>query len=346
MKDRYRLVKRSNTYYAFDRETRKRASLETSNRAEACSLLASKNQAVAQPQLNTAMARVYLSATDPKLAARTWQEVMEAFAARGKASSQDRSNRAFRSRSLRSLTTLRVMETTPDQLINILKSSGSGAHNYLKRLHNLALKRGWLLNPILAPADWPEPKAKQHGRGITADEHRRILEAEHNVEQRLFYSLLWEVGAAQSDAANLSREDIDEENQVLIYFRQKTGEKCQLSIGEGLRELLKQLPKKGYLFPRMQEIEPKHRSCEFHRRCKILGITGVTLHSYRYAWAERAYTAGYPERFAQAALGHKSRAVHRAYARRADVVCPSLDTYEKERASKIVAMTRASIKVA
>jgi methionyl-tRNA formyltransferase len=39
----------------------------------------------------------------------------------------------------------------------------------------------------------------------------------------------------------------------------------------------------------------------------------VTLHSYRYAWAERAKTAGYPERFAQLALGHNSKAVHRAY---------------------------------
>jgi len=43
----------------------------------------------------------------------------------------------------------------------------------------------------------------------------------------------------------------------------------------------------------------------------------VTLHSYRYAWAERAKTCGYPERFAQEALGHNSKAVHRAYAKRA-----------------------------
>jgi integrase len=43
-----------------------------------------------------------------------------------------------------------------------------------------------------------------------------------------------------------------------------------------------------------------------------LGIKGVTLHTYRYAWAERAKCAGYPERFAQEALGHNSKAVHRA----------------------------------
>jgi hypothetical protein len=34
----------------------------------------------------------------------------------------------------------------------------------------------------------------------------------------------------------------------------------------------------------------------------ILFRRAVTLHSYRYAWAERAKTVGHPERFAQEAL--------------------------------------------
>src|ERR1039458_6335076 len=45
----------------------------------------------------------------------------------------------------------------------------------------------------------------------------------------------------------------------------------------------------------------------------------------RYAWAERAKTVGYPERFAQEALGHNSKAVHRAYAKRALMKIPSLE---------------------
>ncbi|HEX9255171.1 MAG TPA: hypothetical protein VF938_06485 [Candidatus Angelobacter sp.] len=56
----------------------------------------------------------------------------------------------------------------------------------------------------------------------------------------------------------------------------------------------------------------------------------MSLHSYRYAWAERAYTAGYPERFAQAALGHASKVVHQAYAKGAKVVCPPLENYERK----------------
>jgi hypothetical protein len=56
----------------------------------------------------------------------------------------------------------------------------------------------------------------------------------------------------------------------------------------------------------------------------------VTLHSYRYAWAERALQCGYPERFAQQALGHNSKAVHHAYSKHAEVTVPSLDDWEKQ----------------
>jgi hypothetical protein len=41
-------------------------------------------------------------------------------------------------------------------------------------------------------------------------------------------------------------------------------------------------------------------------------------------------TCGYPERFAQEALGHNSIAVHRAYAKRAKMKLPSLGEYEKK----------------
>jgi hypothetical protein len=44
----------------------------------------------------------------------------------------------------------------------------------------------------------------------------------------------------------------------------------------------------------------------------------------------------YPERFAQKALGHNSKAVHRAYARKAQVTVPALEDYEREFASSKV----------
>ena len=72
------------------------------------------------------------------------------------------------------------------------------------------------------------------------------------------------------------------------------------------------------------------RGRRFGRLLKKLKISGVTLHSYRYAWAERAKSCGFPERFAQEALGHASKAVHRAYAKKAKVLIPPLEEYERK----------------
>jgi integrase len=55
---------------------------------------------------------------------------------------------------------------------------------------------------------------------------------------------------------------------------------------------------------------------------------------YRHAWAERAKAVGYPERFAKEALGHNSKAVHRAYAKKALMRIPSLEDYEQRAAMK------------
>lgn len=47
----------------------------------------------------------------------------------------------------------------------------------------------------------------------------------------------------------------------------------------------------------------------------------------------RAYAA-IPKRYAMAALGHNSKAVHRAYAKRAAVEVPSLEEYEQRATSR------------
>jgi integrase len=120
-------------------------------------------------------------------------------------------------------------------------------------------------------------------------------------------------------------------NGVLVYRRKKLGPfstPARLTIGNKLRALLTSLPSSGDFFPNIRKSSANHRSAEFRRRCRVAGITGVSLHSYRYAWAQRAKGSGYPQRFAQEALGHGSRAVHEAYANGALVICPALEDYE------------------
>src|SRR5216684_6702163 len=105
-----------------------------------------------------------------------------------------------------------------------------------------------------------------------------------------------------------------------------------IHFGEDIEAILRRLPVVGPLFPYLLSVRCGDRATEFKQRCEGLGIKGVSLHSYRYAWAERAKQCGYPERFAQEALGHRSGAVHRAYARNAQVKIPALESYERQAA--------------
>jgi len=221
-----------------------------------------------------------------------------------------------------------LIETNAEDFLKVLNGGKVSVVHFLRRLHNLALALGWLAVPVLAPKLWPKPETKPK-RAITFDEHRRILAAEKNLERNLYYQMLWEIGASQSDAAELTAESIDRDTNSLTYFRMKTGEQAQLAISRSLAAILAQLPQTGPLFLNIQASAANLRAAEFYYLCKRLEITGVTLHSYRYAWAERAKTCGYPERFAQEALGHNSKAVHRAYARKAKVLIPAMEDYEK-----------------
>jgi integrase len=128
----------------------------------------------------------------------------------------------------------------------------------------------------------------------------------------------------------LKGEDVDFPNETISFTRKKTQVPVIVHLGAETLNLLKDLPAEGVLFPYLSKLRAGDRATEFRSRFRQLGINEVTLHSYRYAWAERAKTCGYPERFAQEALGHNSKAVHRAYAKRALMKLPSLEDYEKK----------------
>src|SRR5262249_28820348 len=109
-----------------------------------------------------------------------------------------------------------------------------------------------------------------------------------------------------------------------------------IRFGKAVEEILAGLPKQGPLFPYLRTVREADRATEFRQRCKGLGIDGVTLHSYRYAWAERSAERGYPQQFAQLALGHSSKAVFLAYAGRAEVTLPPLEEFERNSSAQII----------
>ncbi len=112
MAARFRLFRRSKVFYAEDTQTKQQTSLRTKDRVEAQRLLVAHSETITQPALNTAIAKVYLSAQDPALVSRTWQDVIDAYIQQGKESSQDRSSRATRSKPFQIIRGLKIVETT------------------------------------------------------------------------------------------------------------------------------------------------------------------------------------------------------------------------------------------
>jgi hypothetical protein len=213
------------------------------------------------------------------------------------------------------------LETRPEHFLRVLEAGKVSTNVYLRRIHNFALDMTWLPWPVLAKKRWPAVEFKEK-RGITLAEHLAIVAREHNPERKAFYKLAWHLGASQSDLAFLEAENVDWDNHVISYKRMKTDTVAIMRFDEDMAEILRDLPGSGPLFPYLRTVRAGDRATEFKQRCDGLGIKGVSLHSYRYAWAERAKTAGYPERYAQVNLGHNSKAMTRAYSRKASSVNP------------------------
>jgi integrase len=345
MKQQFKLYRRKNgRYYAENTTTGKQSSLHTRDKAEANRLLHARNEAAYQPAFNKQMAKTYLAAGDPRANTRTWQDVMDYLlqSKEGRCEkTRERYESAVKDSGFDSIRNLPLIHTTAETLYKVLKDSGKPCTNmFLHRFHSFALKLGWLAWPIIGYNQWPKLRFKER-RGVTVEEHQLLVSTENNVERRAFLELLWHVGAAQFDLVNLKAEDVDWQARTITYNRQKTGRLCTLRFGDEVAEILKRLPTSGPLFPKYATLSSADRATRFAERVERLGIKerseaagipSISLHSYRYSWAERARAAGYPERYAQETLGHQSSTFTRFYSKRASVELPPLEQYEKRNA--------------
>ncbi|MDB6030189.1 MAG: hypothetical protein JWM16_527 [Verrucomicrobiales bacterium] len=335
MKQQYGLVRRPwGVFYLKNKITGAQTSLKTSDKHEAQRLLQARNESESQPAMNLQLARVYLNGADPKLGTRTWQDVMESIVSQRTDETRRRWEVAIKDKNFDGIRNRPVAETRPEHFYKALEDGKVSTNVYLRRIHNHALGMEWLLKSVIPRLQWPKPVFKSK-RAITAAEHASIVARELNAERRDFYELLWHTGASQTDAACLMAEDVNWNQRTISYSRRKLKSRgtavkpALIRFGVEVEAILKRRPQPGALFPYLRTVRPSDRATEFKQRCEGLGIAGVSLHSYRYAWAERALQCGYPERFAQQALGHNSKAVHHAYSKHAEVTVPSLDDWEK-----------------
>jgi len=316
-------------FYCVDKQTGKPASLHTTSEDEARQIVEAKNAAVRQPVLNLQIAKAYIAGSDSGINTRTWQQALNALTDSKKDSNRERWQRAGNDRAFDLVRNQVIIETQGEMLLQVLRRGTVSTNIYLRRLHNFCLDMDWLLKPIIPRRQWPKIAFKER-RAITKAEHQCIVAGESNPELKDYYELLWHLGGSQTDMASLRGEDVDWSGKTISYARMKTGTQALIRFGDAVLQILHRRPPTGLLFPQVAKWKESDRAKAFIRRCKLVKISGVSLHSYRYAWAERAKTAGYPERFAQMALGHNSKAVHRAYARKAQVTLPPLEEYERK----------------
>ena len=327
MKTAYRMFLRGTTYWCQNNQTGKQESLATKDKTQAQHLLHIKNQPHHLAGLNHQIGRAYLLGSDPQFATRTWQMVMDCIInKKDDGPTKIRWVTAAKSKSFDPIRHLILTDTKADDFLQVLGGKVS-ANVFLRRLHNYALDMNWLLTPVIAKRAWPKV---EYGvkRAITKEEHERIIERERNPERKAFYELCWHTGGAQSDVANFLASDIDWNKKFLSFERFKNSNLAGISIGPKLETIIRALPATGYLFPHLAGVRASDRATEFKQRGVGVGITDVSLHCYRYSFAQRAKIAGVPERFAQSALGHGSKAVHRFYAKDGKVKMPSLEIYE------------------
>ncbi len=211
MNTRYRLIFRGirgGMYYCVDKTTGKRSSLNTTSEDEARQLIEAKNNAERQPVLNLQIAKAYLAGTDSGIKSRTWQQAMEALTNTKQGANKERWQRVAKDRALAPLLPRVIIETQGDLILRVLQSGTVSTNVYLRRLHNFCLDMSWLPWPLLPKRQWPAVRFKDK-RGITWDEHCRVIAREQNPERKAFYQLAWHIGASQSDLAHLQAEDVD-----------------------------------------------------------------------------------------------------------------------------------------
>ena len=101
-------------YYAFDTVTGNSVSLKTRVKSEADKKVNAMNETERVRSISLGLARVYLNATDPNLATRTWQEVMENIVSKKSDETKRRWETAIKDRNFDCLRPLPVCETRPD----------------------------------------------------------------------------------------------------------------------------------------------------------------------------------------------------------------------------------------
>ena len=156
MKYKFSLFQRSNgIFFIQDNATGRQESLRTRDKTKAQSFFKAKNEAHQPPALNLHIVKAYLAAADSSFAKRTWREVMAEFVKTKAVCNHTRFKHIIADKAFDSIRDLQLLETRPEHFLRVLQEGKVFSNNYLRRLHNFAVDRGWLPWPVLPKKRWP-----------------------------------------------------------------------------------------------------------------------------------------------------------------------------------------------
>ncbi len=146
---RYRLIYRGlrDTYYSVEASTGKRESLGTNNPEVAQRLLDAKNEAVRHTEMNLQIAQIYLQHGNPDLKNRTWQQVMESVMSLKTGATHKRWQTAIQDKAFDLIRDRKLLETTAEHFLQVLKRGTISTNVFLRRVHNFAVGMHWLPCP-------------------------------------------------------------------------------------------------------------------------------------------------------------------------------------------------------
>jgi len=94
--------------------------------------------------MNLQIAQVYLQHGDPSLTARTWQNVMDLMADSKSGSTSKRWQSAIRDAAFDAIRNRKLIETTAEHFLAVLKAGTISTNMFLRRLHNYTVDMRWI----------------------------------------------------------------------------------------------------------------------------------------------------------------------------------------------------------
>jgi hypothetical protein len=355
-------------YYIIDKATGKSRSSKTTDKhqAEAFARVQYDLTDDTNVAFHKKTAEMHLAKCNPEWTINTWDMVINSMkkAPRGQVGGQ-KSARTVRTitsswgnKCWNRIRHKRLIDTLPSDFQGALNGLGCGLVAFGKTLHRFAFNHGMMPYQIMGDAMWPKVKFNRRSRAITEAEHVRLVKYFSEAGERVYRMalkhhpdttiaqwqeewvnylwLLWFTAASNSDAANMKAENILWDERVIAYKRDKWQEPEEtppvcVAIAKGgqLEKLLKALPAQGNLFPLLTQIGQESRCRVFKKARERVGIKGrVTIHGYRFGFAERAKKGGMSVEDRMISLGHANYKMTHHYDKHALVTPQSIEVLD------------------